>query len=66
MRRQFFLGLLVVIFLIWGPMWAWSHYDLAGTPWQKIMLFSVIGGIALGGYLLWTIVVRALLGADDD
>ena len=66
MRRNFFLGLLVVVLLIWGPMWAWSHYDLSGTPWQKVMPAFLIAGIGLGGYLLWGIVWRALLGPDND
>ena len=56
----------MVVVLIWGPMWAWSHYDLTGSLWKPVMPLSLIAGIALGGYLLWGIVWRALLGPDDD
>lgn len=66
MRKRFFLGLILVVALIWGPMWAWSHYDLTGTIWKPIMPLSLVAGISLGGYLLWGIVWRALLGPDDD
>lgn len=66
MRKRFFLGLLVVIALIWGPIWLWAAFDLEGTRWGSWMRFPIIAGIASGGYLLWGIVMRSLIGHDDD
>ena len=63
MRKRFFLGLLVVMVLIWGPIWLWTAFDLDESRWARIPL---IAGIALGGYLLWSIVVRSLIGRDDS
>ena len=66
MRRQFFLGMLVVVALIWGPMWMWDHLKVEGQIANSALRLSMIAGVALGGYLLWTIVMRALLGHDDE
>ena len=66
MRKRFFLGLGVVIILIWGPMWAWSHLDTIDSSLHAVLRIALIAGIALGGYLLWGIVMRTLLGHDDE
>lgn len=66
MRKRFFFGLLLVAALIWGPAWVWSAFDLEGTEWSGWMRLPIFIGIGLGGYLLWEIVVRSLVGHDDD
>ncbi len=66
MRKRFFLGLGVVIVLIWGPLWAWSHMDSLDPALHTVLRLVLIAGICLGGYLLWSIVMRALLGPDDE
>lgn len=66
MRKRFFLGLLVVIALIWGPLWLWSRPDAVEPGLDAALRLSLIGGMALGGYLLWGIVMRAVLGRDDE
>lgn len=66
MRKRFFLGLAVIVGLIWGPMLAWSHVDRL-APWLDTSLrIALIAGIGLGGYLLWGIIMRALLGHDEE
>lgn len=66
MRGRFFLGMLVVIALIWGPIWMWEHVEVEGQLANGGLRLSMIAGMAFGGYLLWTIVMRRLLGRDDD
>jgi len=66
MRSRFFLGITIVVALIWGPMWLWSHTGSFGPTGDLLLRICLIGGIALGGYLLWAIVIRSLLGRDED
>jgi len=65
MRIRFFLGLLAVAILILGPIWVWTAFDLEGTRWGSWMRLPIFAGIGLGGYLLWGIVMRAVVGDDD-
>jgi len=60
MRKRFFLGLLLVMALIWGPMVLWGLVE----EWRGWMRYPIIIGIAAGGYLLWQIVVHSLIGRD--
>lgn len=66
MGTRFFLGLLAVAALILGPIGLWAAFDLEGAPWGSWMRLPVFAGVGLGGYLLWGIVMRALLGRDGD
>lgn len=65
MRKRFFLGLAVVVALIWGPLWLWNYVE-AGSTLSMILRIVLIAGVALGGYLLWHIVVHSLIGPGDD
>ncbi len=66
MRKRFFAGLTIVIAAIWVPMWLWSRPGDMDPALHAALRFCLIRGIALGGYLLWEIVMNTLFDRHDD
>jgi hypothetical protein len=65
MRTGFFLGLIVVAVLVLGPLITWSLVDLDGSPLQRPMRFVLLAGVALGGFLLLHVILRAFFSGRD-
>jgi hypothetical protein len=62
MKRTLLIVGLFLVLMILVPISAWTFFDLEGSGASDLIGYMVLVGLAFGGWLGWSLLIRAFFG----